>query len=295
MKINYVTIANEFLASYRYRVGISAKHLREMGHEVVIGEAVEADVGVYGKHFDYSEYDCAQSGIHGKVVFDCIDDHFKGDHGEYYAKMVAVADEVVCATPFMWDVIAEETGVSSHVIIDPYEFEEAPAYYGGTRNILWFGHRTNIGSLRVEMDKGLDYELTVVSNAELVYRPYGPIHHFVNWTPQAVRQELAATDVVIIMSSTDRAKQVKGANRMVESIRRGRFVVANYTPAYDEFKKWMYIGDIQGGLEWVRKQSKGEIMKRITEAQAFVRREFDPLKIAKQWESVLTSAVVVKS
>ena len=291
MKINYVTIANEYLASYRYRIHIPVKHLRDMGHEVVVGMAVEADVGVYGKHFSYSEYDCAKSNMHDKVVFDCIDDHFKGLHKEYYSKMVDVADEVVCATPFMWDVICEETGVNAHVIIDPYEFDEAPAHYSGTRNILWFGHRTNLSSLEKVLGHLDDYKLTTVSNATLAK---GDIN-FVPWSPGAVRHELAVTDVVIITSSTDREKQVKGANRMVESIRRGRFVVANYTPAYDEFKKWMYIGDIQGGLEWVRKQSKGEIVKRITEAQAHIRKMFDPLKIAKKWESVLTSDVVVNS
>ena len=291
MKINYVTVANENLASYRYRIQIPAKHLLDMGHEVVVGRVVEADVGLYGKHFDYSEYDCAKSGVHGKVVFDCIDDHFKGPHREYYAKMVEVADEVVCTTSFMWDVICEETGVSAHVIIDPYEFDEVSAHYGGTRNILWFGHQSNLPSLEKVLGHLDDYKLTTVSNATLAKKKI----NFVPWSPNAVRHELAVTDVVIIPSSTDRAKQVKGANRMVESIRRGRFVVANYTPAYDEFKKWMYIGDIQGGLEWVRKQSKGEIVKRITEAQAHVRKMFDPLKIAKKWESVLTSAVAVNS
>ena len=52
MKINYSTVANDKLASYRYRIKIPSEYFKEWGHEVVIGKPEQADVGVFSKHFN---------------------------------------------------------------------------------------------------------------------------------------------------------------------------------------------------------------------------------------------------
>ena len=81
---------------------------------------------------------------------------------------------------------------------------------------------------------------------------------------------------------------------MIESIRQGVFVVAEPMPAYEEFKEWMYIGNIKEGLRWV-KENKQSLQKRIEDAQDYVRKKFAPEVIAEQWQSSLQRITAEKS
>lgn len=286
MKINYSTVADDKLASYRYRIQIPAKHLREMGHEVSIGKPEPADIGVFSKHFNARDYEIARQPVrYRKVVFDICDYHLDGPYSDHYERMMDLADTITVATEEMARSIEDETGHVSKVIPDPYEFPEKTPKFTDEMRLLWFGHPSNLNPLRLEIEKGNlgGYWLKVISQPNAMI-PCIP------WSMEAMENGLDECDIVIIPQEDTQRNRCKGANRMIESIRSGRFVIANAMPAYEQFKDWMYIGDIQEGLKWAETNKK-EITDRITEAQKYVRQTFCPKAISLQWQSALMSGV----
>jgi hypothetical protein len=290
MKINYSTVANDKLASYRYRIKIPAEYLRQWGHEVTIGGPEQADVGVFSKHFNVKDYEIArQPTRYRSVVFDVCDYHLDGPYREHYERMMTLADVVTVGTGEMGMMINKYLGHDVTVIEDPYEFEEKEPKYNGCDKVLWFGHASNIAALLREINYGVlnGKQLMVISNPN-EFIPTVP------WSMQNMKQGFEECDVIIIPQQNTRKNRCKGANRMVESIRSGRFVIANEMPAHQQFKDWMYIGEIKEGIEWL-KQNKSEVKDRITEAQKYVRQTFCPKKISNQWLSALTSGVGTKN
>lgn len=288
MKINYSTVANEQLASYRYRIKIPGMILSDWGHEVVVGKPQQADVGVFSKHFNAQDYEIArQPTRYRRVVFDVCDYHLDGPHRDHYERMVHLADEVIVGTDEMGIQIAREFERKTITIPDPYEFEEQePEFRDGLR-ILWFGHASNLKPLLFEIESGAleGYWLQVISNPNALI-PTIP------WSMEAMKKGLDECDIIIIPQINDRKNRCKGANRMVEAIRSGRFVIASDMPSHEQFKEFMYIGDLREGLQWVR-NNKTEIKDRVRQAQKYVAMKFNPSEIAYQWQFVLTSDVAI--
>ena len=290
MKINYSTVANDKLASYRYRIKIPSEYLKKWGHEVVIGKPEQADVGVFSKHFNPRDPEFArQPTRYGKVVFDVCDYHLDGPYREHYERMMTLADVITVGTGELGMMINKYLGHDVKVIQDPYEFDEKEPKFDKCEKVLWFGHASNLSPLVREVNNGVlnGKKLMVVSNPN-AYFPTVP------WSMEAMEHGMDECDVVIIPQHDNRKNRCKGANRMVESIRSGRFVIANEMPAHNQFKEWMYIGDIQEGLEWLE-QNKSEIKDRIAMAQKYVQKTFSPEKISRSWLSALTSGVATKS
>jgi len=243
-------------------------------------------VGVFSKHFNTKDYEIArQPTRYREVVFDVCDYHLDGPYRDHYERMMALADKITVSTDEMGYLIYEELGHDTTVIVDPYEFEEKEPKFNDGRKVLWFGHASNLKPLMAEIHKGVltDHWLQVISNPnELIVT--------VPWSMYNMTEGLEECDVVIIPQEDTKQNRCKGANRMVESIRSGRFVVANDMPAHEQFKEWMFIGDIKEGLAW-QKQNKNEITDRIREAQKYVRETFNPAMVSRQWQSALTSDV----
>lgn len=290
MKINYSTVADDKLASYRYRIQIPAEYLRKWGHEVTIGQPEQADVGVFSKHFNTRDYEIArQPTRYREVVFDVCDYHLDGPYRDHYLRMMGLADVITVGTEEMGFLVQEELGLDSIVIPDPYEFDEKEPAFTDGRKVLWFGHPSNLDALMFEINAGSlsDHWLQVISQPNSLI-PTIP------WSMEAMREGFDECDVVVIPQQDTKKNRCKGANRMVESIRAGRFVIANEMPAYLPFKHWMYVGDIKEGLEWT-KQNKSEIEDRIAVAQEYVAEMFNPETISHRWQSALTSGAGIKS
>lgn len=227
MKINYSTIANNHLASYRYRIKIPSDYLKSQGHKVVIGKPENADVGVFSKHFNAMDAEIArQPTRYGQVVFDVCDYHLEGPHRAHYERMMNIADQITVGTDEMARLIKKEMGHESTVIHDPYEFLEREPNYREGLNLLWFGHPSNLSPLIFEIEncRISGYWLKVISQPNSLI-PCVP------WSMDAMYKGLEETDIVIIPQEDTKANRCKGANRMVESIRAGRFVIANDLPA----------------------------------------------------------------
>ncbi len=263
MRVGYCVGVAPQLASYRLRVEIPSKYL---GCEYVIGNF--GDVTFFYKHAE-SDVELAESC--GPVVYDVVNDHFKGRNGEHYKAMISLAAKVTCSSEWMRERILQETSRDAIVIDDPYENDEQEAGFGGDE-VLWFGHRANLPSLvpYATLDK-----LLVVSN----------IPDVIQWSRDSERRALERCDVVLLTASNPGAS----TNRVVKALRAGRFVVTpGGVPAWDELAPYIWIGDVQEGIRWAQ-ANREEACNKIRRGQQFVKEKNSPEQIAAQWMGVFGS------
>lgn len=272
LRVAFVTRGGPHLASYRLRIEAPGRELGRLGVEVSAGGYLPADVHVFSKHWDRDDLGRAKDSP--CAVFDICDDHFAGEHGDHYRAMCAVC-HVVVSSIRLGEIVERETGKKATYIPEPYELPEGEVKEPGRDpTALWFGHASNLVHLR---DCGYTGKLLVCSNA--VGRGIVP------YTPDNLRRCLEACDFVLIPQNKD----WKSANRMVESLRAGRFVIASDIPAYRGFSQ--YLGDIPTGVEWLK--NAGAITERIISG----RKElsfFSPESVGRMWYDFI-SGVARKS
>lgn len=225
---------------------------------------------VIGKHgWDWEQ----ETRGFGRVCFDVCDDHFGNPKlGPHYIQACALADLITCNSAEMARVIRSQTGKTAVVIPEPYEQPERAPRVG--HKPLWFGHRSNLPDLKPWADS--------LPGLEIVTNLAEP--GITRWTPDAMDAAFSRAGFVVLPTGKSMAKS---ANRAVEAIRRGLFVVAGYLPAYADLG--IYIGNISDGATWTQ-QHPSEAIRRIAAAQAYVRSEFAPQRIGWLWLKALQSA-----
>ena len=254
-RTSFIHWGNKNAASWRYRAKIPS------GDWATLND-LTADTLIFAKPQASELMDMARAKARGAwVVVDFCDDHFDWLH---YQEALRLADAVTCSTTEMARRI-KELGRDATVIADPYEFPEMPPHYAGI-NLLWFGHHVNRDSLQRILPDLKGYPLRVVSNFE------GAIP----WSKETMLEEFARADIVVIPTTAS----YKSANRAIEAIRQGCFVVAEPHPALKDFP--IYIGNIKEGIEWTKQQNMNEL---ISKAQRFVREEFSPQILIDKWKS----------
>ena len=254
-KTSFIHWGNKNAASWRYRAHIPSQDWASLNDHT-------ADTLIFAKPQASELMDMARAKARGAwVVVDFCDDHFDWLH---YQEALRLADAVTCSTTEMARRI-KELGRDATVIADPYEFPEMPPHYAGT-NLLWFGHHVNRDSLQRILPDLEGYPLRVVSNFE------GAIP----WSKETMLEEFARADIVVIPTTAS----YKSANRAIEAIRQGCFVVAEPHPALKDFP--IYIGNIKEGIEWTKQQNMKEL---ISKAQKFVTAEFSPQILIDKWKS----------
>jgi hypothetical protein len=241
------------IASSRLRALIPQQQL------AALGMAKGRDVLVYGKHLITED----QARLFRKRVYDVCDNHFSDQFADYYLEHATKADLVTCNSETMKEVIRQHTGRMATVIPDPYESDEKPAGYGN--GILWFGHESNL----IDLHPYLDLKPEILTGSE--------------WSRDKQLKALERCAVVMIPTGKSMAKS---ANRLIESVRNGRFVVAGELPAHDEFREFMWVGDIREGLEWF-KAYPHKALKQVEACQQYIRDKYSPEAIGRLWFDAL--------
>lgn len=264
------------LASTRYRVVIPAMYLQSQGHEIT----KDAPLLVFSK----SNVGRDVLDLYPKKVYDICDDNFDcPKRGPEYRGYAKESNAVTVNSDVMRFIVHKQTGRSATVIPDPYEREEwAPSWGEG---LLWFGHWTNVKDLR---RSGL--KATILTNPDAIpadsdTRKYLDEVGCVTWSPEAMDAALKAHALVVIPTGRSMAKS---ANRLIESVRAGKFVVCEPLPAYEEFSEFMWVGDIREGVEWALRNPQ-ECQDRVRYCQNYIRERFSPETIGRKWLALLSS------
>ena len=248
------------VASSRLRAKIPQYELKKLGHE--IGK----DVLIYGKH--WLEDKAIEP--YKKKIYDVCDVHFQNEYGDYYRRHIKNADAVTCNSEIMKERIWLETGVVATVIKEPYEYAEKEPSIGP--NLLWFGHQSNLVDIE-RLLPAINRPVTILSNSP----------NYPEWSPESFLKEMEKPSVVLIPTGKSMAKS---ENRMVESIRLGKYVCAGKLPAYDPFYRFFPLLYIPEHIERVLTHPN-EAHEAVKEAQEYIRDRYSPATIAKQWLNVI--------
>jgi hypothetical protein len=260
MNVTFADFGDE-LASSRLRARIPQRELAKVGIEK------GNDVLVYGKHFLTLD----QVRQYKAWVFDICDDHFNNPElSAYYRTHAAYAPTLTCNSEFMQKRINEETGRYATIVKEPYEGEELEPDIAP--ELFWFGHGSNLNDLYRVLEV-IEYPTHVLTNAD----------GFVPWTPETMDALMRMPSIVIIPTGKSMAKS---ENRMVEAIRGGHYVCAEYLPSYEPFSPYFKLGDIPKHIEEALSNPKRSLEK-IRSAQDFIRNVYSPQAIANQWLEVL--------
>ena len=256
-------------ASWRYRAKIPAGDWASLND-------LTADTLVFAKPQAHELMDMARAKARGAwVVVDFCDDHFDWVH---YAEALRLADAVTCPTEEMARCI-RALGRDAIVIPDPFEYPLKKPHCKGV-NLLWYGHKVNKHSLERILPDLAGYPLRVVSN----------FAGAIPWSKKTMLKEFARADIVVIPAT----ETYKSANRAIEAIRQGCFVVAEPHPALEGFP--VYIGNIKDGIEWTLQNKANRL---TSKAQSFVTERFSPQTLIDKWKTATkrptTSAVDQKN
>lgn len=293
MKINFVTVASDLMASYRYHNLIPAKELGK-NHEVTITPWPDDgnDIYCFSKHFNRGDiwYVRGLKSKGKKTVFHVCDNHFDTEHQNHYRNMINEVDEVIVSTEELASVVKIETGREPKVIYDPYEFDSKEPDFkpNGPLKLLWFGHPSNIPGLMTLWPTIRDNYIMIVTSEDVngKIKIDGKPFPVVKYTKENLLKAFDMCDAVIIPSELGSKQRVKSPNRLVESVQRGKYVLANEIPSYQEFSD-MWIGDIKQGLDFLKMQDSETINKRIKNTQEYIRKNHSPEIIGSMWNDVL--------
>ncbi len=316
------------MASARYRVIIPAMQLDALGHAVMIDTipadpaltmdpaALDADVVVFSKSFNVNNEALAmglrQRGI--RVVFDLCDNLFEHViHGTKYREhainMCRIADVIVTSTTHLAELVRKQCGLLAEVITDPLEGPHGQAHFMPKfprAKLLWFGHQSNWSSLASVLPSLAELAQSLPMSLQVITTPMNQIQSAVNqftsrhagrlptvltpWSKAAVWSALADCDMVIIPSLQSDFHSAKSPNRLTESLRAGRHVVAHALPSYQEFAEYVCLDqDIAAGVA-ASLQIPELIVGRVQRGQSHVEQRYAAEVIGAQWHDVLTAA-----
>jgi hypothetical protein len=156
-------------------------------------------------------------------------------------------------------------GRDAVVIPDPFEYPLKKPHCKAV-NLLWYGHQVNRASLERILPEIAGYHLRVVSN----------FAGSIPWSKKTMLKEFAQADIVVLPAT----ETYKSANRAIEAIRQGCFVVAEPHPALEGFP--IYIGNIKDGIEWTLKNKANRL---ISKAQSYVTERFSPQTLSAKWKT----------
>jgi hypothetical protein len=317
------------VASYRYRAAIPLRELAARGHAcnwyaLRLGEPVttghpalaDADVLVVAKnHSERDEVVALVEAARARgvaTVVDTCDDYFSVPHPltPHYRALVARADLVTTSSFRLAGAIEDATNAEAHVVRDPYEGPEGVPRWSPDTPVkaLWFGTPFNLPALLDEAIalpgriEGYSVDVEVLTRESdgleaalehLNARAAGKITlHFTEWSLERNFQALDECDLALIpVRSDDRFSLAKGPNRLVETLRAGRYAIAGALPAYEEFGPYASVGeDAAEAIAWALR-NPAEVIERIAAGQAYIERHYSPQAVAAEWEAALGVAL----
>jgi len=264
-------------ASYRYRAEMPAEYLRTHGYQANLNDG-EAEILVLSKPTDDDLVLAKQAKAEGsKIVADICDDHFHSKP-ELYNGVCEIADQIVVASEIMLHRVKGYTGRDAAVIKDPYEFAESPPHAEGN-DLLWFGHQRNLKELESVWNILQDRKLRVVSGPR-------PIPNVIMWSPENIRAVLAVSNTVLL--PTIKGREYRSENRLINAIRAGCFAVCMGHPAFDVFRKFVWVGNFPTGMRWLD-ANQHILNELVLEAQDYIRDRYSPETIGATWAELLDS------
>ena len=296
-------------ASHRLRGELMAKELCKLGYDAVatrsLGTVDSNTVVVFLKLTQPEEIQQAKS-QGAFTIYDLCDNKF--DEREEFLPCCQLADVVTCNSEQMAISVKENTGRDGVVIPDPAERPLLPAAFAPNKQIklLWFGSSASLKFVPwVELWQQLEshivnFRFDIITakpdrmkNKMISRQQSGVIKNvdfnkinFHEWSWELQGQLLADTDLVLIPVVTDNYRtDTKSANRLIDSLMSGKFVITTPLASYIEFEQFTWQQDMINGIQWAQNHPERVLLK-VSQGQEHVLKHYSPNVIAKQWLKV---------
>lgn len=309
------------VARARYRVLLPAEAIYRAHHHVSVltikdskdpelRSILTSDIVVFSNSLDHQHVALAEAAQQcgAKVVFDICDLQLTNPELKpHFCDIANIADAVVTNNKHMAQRIEDYIQRQVDIIGDPYEGPAGDVKFSPRTdrlNALWFGQTLNFNTFVTAIPFFNATSTVCPLDVTVMTGPIDGIHdtfsefnaktqfavrlRYQPWSLPAIWDALSDTDIVVIPNSSDEKNQMKSANRVIEALRAGRFVVAQPIPAYQELRNYIYLGDdLSAGMTWAL-QHPQEAWTRIAQGQRAIAEDFAPDIIAKQWLRLFT-------
>ena len=107
----------------------------------------------------------------------------------------------------------------------------------------------------------------------------------VPWSTAAQEQLLRQSNIVLLPS---KGETYKSANRLINAVMAGCFVIGSKNDINKEFRHFCYLGPVRGGLQFSQAY-KHELNGLVRDGQRYIQMNYSPEQIGAQWDTVFAS------
>lgn len=290
LSVTFVSTATSNSASYRYRVQTPVLYLKRKGMKTAVDRKAKPsdNVLVFSKHWMYSDWQyamfCQARGQ--KIIFDMCDDHFGDKVGGHYLRMTSLADVITCNSKEMAKSIRRNTGKDAVVIDDPVLSKAAARPKSDNPSMLWYGMAMNVDGLYEAYPEGCEVPLEVIypCRMEPPEKLTKPWVKYTQWEgPQTVEQAAARNEIAFLPYR--QGKAAKSANRVLEAINMGLYVMTDPLPAC----KGLPVHYINDGLDKGIQEYK-ELTAQSLEERKEALAPYTPEVVSDAWAEAIREA-----
>lgn len=289
-----------------------ARALRELGHDAVasrdLGDVDSDTVVVFLKMSNADHIQQARS-KGAFTIYDLCDNKF--DEKEEYVPCCLAADAITVNSEQMAVAVKENTGKDSYVIPDPGERPILEPRFAPTGDVklLWFGSSASLKfvpwtTLWSDLERHVrNYQFTMVTgkvdrlrNKMLERHRRGQSPgvnfdriHMLEWNWDLQGQLLAETDMVVIPVVTENYRtDTKSANRVIDSLLSGRFVVTTPLASYLEFSPYTWQQDTIQGIQWALAHPN-DAAQRVQQGQQYAIDNYSARCVAERFAETISA------
>lgn len=293
-------------ASHRLRGDVTCAALAAQGYDAKIltdwSEVDSNTVVIFLKRSSVASIQRARD-LGAKTVYDLCDNKF--DEKEEYEPCCRLADLVSVNSVNMGISAKQATGKDSIVMPDPYERPRLPVQFapGKEIHLLWFGSQSSFKFFpivecwkRLEKEIG-NYRFSLISSktdrvlSKMQSRQAKGQISGINfsrldmreWSWDLQGQLLAECDIVLMPVQTDNPRtDTKSANRVIDSIISGKFVITTPLASYEEFAPYTWQDDYIAGIKWAVAHPE-EVVIKIQQGQKYVEENYSAKVLSQQF------------
>lgn len=318
MTINFIARKfSEGRASHRLRGKYISENFKSRGIDSYWGSRTDQikkdDITIFLKNSTVDQLKYAKS-VGSKTVFDVCDNKF--DEDENLIPCCQEADYITCNSHIMSMQISQRFNKNAYVIPDPFERPLLPVNFnpGPIIKLLWFGSGSSLGYVNwVDVWKELQsrikhYQLDIISSKATRFKEktitrinkdkenYGGIDiskiNFHEWDYNLQGKLLQQTDIVILPIDTTHYRTItKSANRVVDSLASGKFVITNKLDSYKEFSDYIWTKDLSKGINWAL-SNQDSVNKMVKNGQDYVESHYSINTISNTWFEYINKHVL---
>ena len=293
-------------ASHRLRGEVTARALAEQGYDSkILTDWADVDSNTIVVFLKRSQPHSIQRAkdLGAKTIYDLCDNKF--EEKEEYEPCCQTADLVSVNSVNMGISTKHYTGKDSIVMPDPFERPKLPPKFepGSTIKLLWFGSQSSFKFFpfveiwqRLEREIG-NYKYTMISaktdrvlNKMQTRQSKGQVTginfdkiDMREWSWDLQGELLRDWDIVLMPVQTENPRtDTKSANRLIDSLISGKFVITTPLHSYQEFAPYTWQGDYIEGIKWAL-ANPDEVLKMITAGQQYVEENYSAHVLSKKF------------